>query len=87
MIRLTRKRLVLGGIALLVLLALVWAFLPDPVPVQTATVARGPLQVIVEEEGTTEVADRYAVTAPVSGFLRRIELAAGDVIERGAPVA
>jgi HlyD family secretion protein len=57
------------------------------VPVQTATVARGPLQVVVEEEGRTEVADRFAVTAPVAAFIRRLDLEAGDRIERGDAVA
>jgi HlyD family secretion protein len=87
MIRLTRKRIILGIVAVLVLVALVYAFMPSPVPVQTATVARGPLQVVVEEEGRTEVADRFAVTAPVAAFIRRLDLEAGDRIERGDAVA
>jgi HlyD family secretion protein len=87
MIRLTRKRIILGIVAVLVLVALVYAFMPSPVPVQTATVARGPLQVIVEEEGRTEVADRFAVTAPVAAYIRRLDLEAGDQIARGDAVA
>jgi HlyD family secretion protein len=86
MFRLTRKRLILGGLGLLVLVALVYSFLPAPVPVQTATVRSGPMEVIVEEEGRTEVADRYAITSPVTAFVRRIELEAGDPVARGDPV-
>jgi HlyD family secretion protein len=75
------------GIGVAVLLLVVYAFLPKPVPVRTATVGRGPLEVTVEEEGRTEVVDRYDITAPVAGFLRRIELKAGDPVRQGQPVA
>ena len=85
--RQTRKRIVLTVVALVVLALLVYAFLPKPVPVQTAQVRQGPLQVTVEEEGETEVADRYAITSPVLAFLRRIRLEPGDMVARGAPVA
>jgi HlyD family secretion protein len=87
MIRLTRKRIILGAIAVLVLAALVYSFLPKPIPVQAAVVRRGPMQVLVEEEGRTEVADRYAITAPVPAFVRRVQLEAGDRVEVGQPVA
>lgn len=87
MIQLTRKRIILAGIAVLVLAAIIFAFLPSPVPVQTGTVSRGPLQVIVEEEGRTEVADRYAVTATVAGFVRRLDVEAGDPVAAGDAIA
>jgi HlyD family secretion protein len=82
-INITRKRAILMGVALLILLWLVFLFMPDPVPVQTAAVTRGPLQVIVEEEGETRVEDRYQITAPVAAFVRRIQLEAGDRVEAG----
>ena len=81
-----RKRLILTAGSVAVLALLIWSFLPKPVPVQTARVSRGPLQVVVEEEGETRVADRYAITAPTGGFLQRIELAEGDVVARGQPL-
>ena len=84
--RTTRKRLMMGGIALVVLLGLVWAFIPKPVPVRTAVVQRAPLQQVVEQEGKTEVVDRYAISAPVAAYLHRIELEAGDPVTRGQPV-
>ena len=85
--RVTRKRIILIALALVVLALLVYAFLPKPIPVQTAEVRTDPLQVTVEEEGITDVADRYAVTSPVVAFLRRIQLEPGDRVVRGAPVA
>src|SRR5690606_15857183 len=81
-------RRTLGILFLLLLIAgLVWAFAPTPVPVETARVTRGPLQVIVEEDGFTRVRDRYAVTTPQAGYLERITLRAGDRVEQGDVVA
>jgi HlyD family secretion protein len=82
-IHITRKRAILIGIGVLILAWLVFMFLPDPVPVQTAQVTRGSLQVIVEEEGETRVEDRYVVTAPVAAFVRRIQLEVGDPVQSG----
>jgi HlyD family secretion protein len=57
-----------------------WAFAPSPVPADLATVERGALQVTVDEEGRTRVRDRYVVSAPVPGRMRRIELEPGDPV-------
>ena len=78
-----RRRLGLLGFCALVVLAIVWGFMPQPVPVETAAVVRGPLQVTVEEEGKTRVVDHFVISAPVAGFLRRIELDVGDSVKRG----
>jgi HlyD family secretion protein len=84
--RMTRKRALITGSAVLLVAWLVYMFLPDPVPVQTAAVTRGPLQVIVEEEGETRLEDRYVITAPVAAYVRRMELEAGDRVEAGQVV-
>jgi HlyD family secretion protein len=86
MIRETRKRIVMAAAGALLLALVVFAFVPRAVPVETATVARGPLQVMVEEEGITDVAHRYAVIAPVSAYLRRITLEVGDSVQRNQPL-
>lgn len=73
-------------IALLVLLgaASVVALLrPGRVVVDVAPVARGPFELVVEEDGKTRVRERYLVSAPVYGRLLRIELEEGDAVERG----
>jgi len=68
-------------LVLLPLVALgVWAFRPRPVPADFATVARGPLEVTVADEGRTRVRDRYVVSAPVPGRMQRIELQPGDPV-------
>ncbi|RJP71249.1 MAG: efflux RND transporter periplasmic adaptor subunit [Candidatus Abyssobacteria bacterium SURF_17] len=45
------------------------------------------MQVTVEEDGKTRVVDRYVVAAPVSGFLRRIQLDEGDPVSDGTTLA
>src|SRR5690606_25466605 len=73
------------GAALLAAIAtvLVLAWLPDPVPVEVATVQKGALEVTVEEDGRTRVIDRFVVSAPVTGNLARIELDPGDSVAQG----
>lgn len=81
-----RRRLLLIVAAVLVLVAVVYGFWPDPTPVQTASVEREALQVIVEEEGETRVRDRYTVSAPVAAFARRVDVEVGDAVEAGDPL-
>ena len=74
----------LFGAILIVLLAL--GLRPKPAPVEVARVISGPLSTTVSEEGKTRIKQRYVVSAPVSGQLRRVPfkpgatLAAGDVV-------
>lgn len=82
-----RRNFGLMALAAAVLATLIWGFWPRPVLVETATAERGPLQVTVEEEGHTRVKDRFVISAPVAGFLRRSELDAGDELTRGQTVA
>src|SRR5512139_2292173 len=82
-----RQRILLAVLLLLAILAIVWAFLPRPVPVETAAVSRGPLRVTVEEEGKTRLRDRFVVSAPVAGYARRVGLEVGDPVTRGQALA
>lgn len=63
------------------------ALWPRTVPVDTAVLARGPLQVTVDEEGKTRVRNRFVVAAPVMGRVLRIELEPGDAVGAGDVVA
>lgn len=65
---------------------LAWLFRPQPVAVDLATVARGPLQVSVSDDGETRVRDMFVVSAPLAGHMRRIELEAGDSVVAGETV-
>ncbi len=60
---------------------------PTAVPVDTARVARGSLQVTVDEEGETRVRDRYVVAAPVAGRVSRISSREGDAVGPGTVLA
>jgi HlyD family secretion protein len=69
------------GIGIAVLVAIgYWAFRPGAVPADFAEVTRGSLQVTVDEEGRTRVRDRFVVSAPLPGRMRRIELEPGDPV-------
>jgi HlyD family secretion protein len=72
--------LVVGALATVA----VW---PRAIEVETATIARGPLVVTIDEDGRTRVRDRFVVTAPVSGEVRRIELRPGDRVKKGTRLA
>lgn len=64
-----------------------WAFWPRALPVEMAGVVRAPLSVTFSEEGRTRLRQRYRITAPIDGFLQRIELEPGDPVGAGAVVA
>jgi HlyD family secretion protein len=60
------------------LAVIVYAFLPKPVPVETAAVTRGPMQVTIDEQGLTGIRTRYGVATPLPGRLERITWRPGD---------
>lgn len=74
-------------LALIVLGGLVFGFFPRAVKVETVVATRGPLRVMVEEEGKTRVRERYVISAPVAGHARRIVLKVGDMVGAGQAVA
>ncbi|WP_226703116.1 efflux RND transporter periplasmic adaptor subunit [Microbulbifer elongatus] len=78
------KRIAGIGILVGVLGFFVYAFLPQPVPVDMAQVTRGPMQVSVADEGYTRVHDVFVVSAPVTGYLLRIQSEVGDTVEAGS---
>ena len=59
---------------------LVVAFWPKPVPVDLVPVSLGPLIVTVDDEGETRVRDVFVVSAPVAGRSLRIESEVGDPV-------
>lgn len=73
----------LGGVLLGFIVISLW---PKPIHVQTAPVHRGPLTVSVLEEGKTRSRHRHAISAPIPGFLDRVELRPGDPIKAGQTV-
>lgn len=85
--RTSTRRIVAWTVGAVLLGALiVVAFRPRPIAVDVAAVERGTLQVTVDREGKTRVHDRYLVSAPVPGRVRRIELQPGDPVAAGRTV-
>jgi HlyD family secretion protein len=82
-----RRWIVVFTIGVIVLLAIFYGFLPKPVPVDSVKVKRGPMRVTIEEEGETRVKERFIISAPVAGFMRRVELEVGNPVKRGQIIA
>jgi HlyD family secretion protein len=66
------------GVAIVVML--IMALAPRPVPVDLETVERGPLMVTLDHEGKSRVRDRFVISAPVAGRVQRIVLEPGDPV-------
>ena len=79
----TRKKWIVIIIVLVVVLATIYGFLPKTQEVDLVDVSRGPLQVTIEEEGRTRLKERYVVSAPTAGYMRRIDVKVGDSIRKG----
>ena len=81
----TRRWLPYAGAIVLVVL-IVAGLWPQPAPVETALASRGTLRASVNEEGKTRIKQRYMVSAPVTGQLRRIPFKAGAEVQAGQTV-
>jgi len=81
-----QKWLIISGIVAAVILLIVYGFLPKPVNVVTSNVKRGMFADVVEEEGKTRVKERFVISAPVAGYMRRVMLDAGDAVKKGQVV-
>lgn len=80
------KRLGLALFAGALIAAMVYALLPQPVPVDLAVVDRGPLTVTIDEEGIARIRDVYSVSAPIAGRVDRIDLEVGDPVVAGETI-
>ena len=83
-----RKSWIVGGAAAVVLvLAVGWAFAPRPVEVELVPVTQGHFETTIDEDGKTRLAERYVVSAPLAGRLTRITLKEGDAVEADMALA
>ncbi len=80
------RKLVPWGLGLGLLAFIVWGLLPKPIAVDAAEAIRGPLTVSVLEEGQTRIRNRYVVSPPIAGFLKRVPVRAGDRIFEGETI-
>jgi HlyD family secretion protein len=84
--RRTSRKFLRYAIGAIIVLAIIGGLWPKPAKVDTGVVARGPLTVSVFEEGKTRIRNRYVISAPVSGFLKRVPLRHASRIEAGRTV-
>ncbi|PIE41682.1 MAG: hypothetical protein CSA49_02195 [Gammaproteobacteria bacterium] len=71
------------GITLaIVLVALALGLRPQPMMVEAAEITKGSFNVTIEEEGITRVKDRFVISSPVAGYVRRIPLNIGDQVSK-----
>jgi HlyD family secretion protein len=59
---------------------IITGLLPKPLEVEIGSVTRCPLTVSVLEEGKTRIRDRYVVSPPLAGYLRRVPVRPGDPV-------
>jgi len=78
-----RRKLFVIVIILVVVSATIYGFMPKAVDVDLADVSRGPLQVTIEEEGRTRLKERFVISAPTAGYMRRIDAKVGDAVRKG----
>ena len=81
-----RRTLSVSIIIIAVVLATGYGLLPRAAEVDLVDVFRGPLQVTIEEEGRTRLKDRFVISAPTSGVMRRIDAKVGDPVQKGQTV-
>lgn len=77
------KRGLTAAVLLAIAAAFVYAFMPQPVLIDTYTINRGPLRVTVDEEGETRIREIYVVSAPIGGKVQRSPREVGDAVEKG----
>ncbi len=84
----SQRRWLIGGLAVAALAAVLWAaYRPRPLVVETATVAEGRFEQVIEEDGRLRLQQRYTVTAPTAAQLQRPTLKVGDGVQAGDVVA
>jgi HlyD family secretion protein len=76
-----------SALAVMVLAALLWAFWPRALAVDTGEVRFGRFEQTIEQDGRLRVKNRYAITAPTAAELVRPTLRVGDLVEVNQPVA
>ncbi|HKS28704.1 MAG TPA: efflux RND transporter periplasmic adaptor subunit [Pyrinomonadaceae bacterium] len=84
-----RLRLIITVLAIIVIAVVVAVPIlrPAAVKVETSVARKGALQVTIDAEGKTRVRDKFTVTAPVGGLLKRITLRRGDMVSAGTTLA
>ena len=70
-------------VAAMLAAGLLYALWPEAVAVDTAPVTRGEMSIGITDDGVTRAQEVYIVSAPVTGYLQRVELEPGDSVSQG----
>lgn len=81
------RTVTIGAVLVLVIGVLAYGFWPEATAVTVERATRDSLRVTVEEEGQTRLRDRYVVSAPTTGYLKRVPGTAGDSVAQGEVLA
>jgi len=81
------RSVAIGAVVVVVLALLVYGFWPEATPVSVEEATRDSLRVTVEEEGQTRLRERYVVSAPTTGYLKRVPGEAGDSVAHNEVLA
>jgi HlyD family secretion protein len=84
---LSRGAITAGVVGIVILAVVAYMMRPSVLDVDTAIARRAPMRTSVDEDGRTRVRDRFVITAPVTGRLRRLTLLEGMVIQSGDVIA
>lgn len=84
---LSRRKVLIISIIVVVVLLLIYGFLPKTREVDIVSVVRGPLHVTIEEEGRTRLKERFTISAPTAGYMRRVNVKVGDFVRKGHLIA
>ncbi len=82
-----KRNVIVGGVGMLVLGLLLWAFKPKPLSVEVASVTQGRFERAVQEYGKTRVRERYVISSPLTSRVDRVLLKQGDSVKQGDIVA
>ena len=83
----TRKQIYIGLGVIAVLAVIYFGVLREsPVTVEIVRASKADLKETVDAEGKTRFHDRYVVTAPVTGMMRRIDIHEGANVPKGYPI-
>jgi HlyD family secretion protein len=74
------KRIVAVLVLIAIAAGLYYALRPQPVPVDLATIDRGPMEVTIDEEGIARIRDVFRVSTPITGRVERLPVHVGDAV-------
>ncbi len=81
------RKVAIGVVVVVVIGLLAYGFWPEATLVTVEQATRDSMRVTVEEEGQTQLRERYVVSAPTTGYLKRVPVTLGDRVQEGEVIA